>query len=125
LGQVAPIEQLQEKYGKKGVEFVVVYVREPHPGEPAYRQYKQPQNLEQRRQYARELATTRHMKATVVIDTMDDTVSEQFGSLPNMVYVIDRDGTVAYKATWTMAEKIDRVLAVLTAENSAATQISG
>jgi hypothetical protein len=124
LGQVAPIEQLKEKYGKNGVEFVVVYVREPHPGEPAYRQYVQPQNLEQRRQYARELATTRHMKATVVVDTMDDTVSEQFGSLPNMVYVIDRDGTVAYKATWTMAEKIDQVLGVLTAENSAATQVS-
>jgi len=119
LGQVAPIEQLKEKYGKNGVEFVVVYVREPHPGEPAFRQYKQPQNLEQRRQYAQELAVTRLMKTTVVVDTMDDVVSEQFGSLPNMVYVIDRNGTIAYKATWTMAEKIDQVLAVLTAENSA------
>lgn len=124
MGQVAPIEQLKEKYGKNGVELVVVYVREPHPGEPAYRQYVQPQNLEQRRQYARELATTLHMKATVVVDTMDDAVSEQFGSLPNMVYVIDRNGTIVYKATWTMAEKIDQVLAVLTAENSAVAQVS-
>lgn len=103
---------------------MVVYVREPHPGEPAYRRYVQPQNLEQRRQYAQELAATRHMKATVVVDTMDDAVSKQFGSLPNMVYVIDRNGTIVYKATWTMAEKIDQVLAVLTAENSATTQVS-
>lgn len=96
----------------------MVYVREPHPGEPAYRRYIQPQNLEQRRQYARELAATRQMKATVVVDTMDDAVSAQFGSLPNMVYVIDRDGTIAYKATWTMAEKIDWVLEALTADSS-------
>lgn len=121
---MAPIERLKEKYGKKGVEFVVVYVRDPHPGEPAYRQYVQPQNLEQRRQYARQLAATRSMKTTVVVDTMDDAVSEQFGSLPNMVYVIDRNGTIAYKATWTMAERIDRVLGALTAGNSVAAQVS-
>lgn len=110
------MEQLKEKYGKKEVEFVVVYMRDPHPGEPAYRQYVQPQNLAQRRHYARELAETRQMAATVVVDTMEDEISERFGSLPNMVYVIDRDGTIVYKATWTMAEKIDRVLGALTAE---------
>ncbi len=46
-------------------------------------------------------------------------------ALPNVVYVIDRNGTIVSKATWTMAEKIDQGLAVLTAENSAATQVSG
>lgn len=102
----------------------MVYTRDPHPGEPAYRQYVQPQNLEQRRRYARELVETRQMAATVVVDTMEDEVLEQFGSLPNMVYVIDRDGTIVYKATWTMAEKIDQVLGALTAGASTATQLS-
>lgn len=115
------MEQLKAKYAPHGVEFVVVYVREPHPGEPAYRKYEQPQTLEQRRQYAQELATTRQMKATVVVDTMNDEISERFGSLPNMVYVIDRQGTIAYSATWTMAEKIDHVLSVLTADGVVAT----
>lgn len=124
MRQVASVEQLKDKYGKKGVEFVVVYVRDPHPGEPAFRQYVQPQTLEQRRQYAQELVQSRHMAATVVVDTMDDAVSQLFGSLPNMVYVIDRDGTIVYKATWTMAEKIDRVLDALTANAQAATQLS-
>lgn len=102
------------------MEFVVVYVRDPHPGEPAFRQYEQPTNFEQRRQYARELAATRQMKATVVVDGMDDKVSERFGSLPNMVYLIDRNGIIAYKSTWTMAEKVDRVLDALTAETPSA-----
>ena len=118
------MEELKKKYGERGVEFVVVYVCEPHPGEPAYRHYVQPQNLEERRRYAQELAETRQMAATVVVDTMEDEVLERFGSLPNMVYVIDRDGTIVYKATWTMAEKIDHVLGVLTAEASTAVQLS-
>ena len=121
---MAPIEQLKEKYGEKGVEFVVVYVRDPHPGEPAYRQYVQPQNLEERQHYARELAETHQMAATVVVDTMDDEVLKQFGSLPNMVYVIDRDGTIAYKATWTMAEKIDHIMGALTAQAPVAAELS-
>lgn len=121
MGQVAPIELLKEKYGHRGVEFVVVYVRDPHPGEPAFRQYEQPQNFEQRRQYARELAATRQMKATVVVDSMDNEVSERFGSLPNMIYVIDRNGIISYNATWTMAERVDRVLDALTAETPTTT----
>ncbi len=98
------------------MECVVVYVRDPHPGEPAYRKYVQPENMEQRKQYAKELADTRNMTATVVVDSMQDEVYKLFGSLPNMVYVIDRDGTIAYKATWTLADKIDQVLSQMTAE---------
>lgn len=118
------MERLKAKYASYGVEFVVVYVREPHPGEPAYRKYQQPQTLAQRRQYAQELATTRQMKATIVVDIMNDDISARFGSLPNMVYVIDRQGAIAYSATWTMAEKIDHVLSVLTADGVSTTTMS-
>lgn len=118
------MEQLKAKYAQYGVEFVVVYVRDPHPGEPAYRKYQQPQTLDQRRQYAQELATSRQMQATIVVDTMNDDISERFGSLPNMVYVIDRQGVIAYSATWTRAEKIDHVLSVLTADSVSSTTMS-
>ncbi len=110
------MEELRAKYQDRGVEFVVVYVREPHPREPAFRQYQQPRTLKERRRHAQELAQTRKMAATLVVDTMEDEVSRQFGSLPNMVYILDRQGTVVYKATWTMAEKVDRVLEELTRE---------
>ncbi len=45
---------------------------------------------------------------------MDEAIHRQYGSLPNMVYVINKAGNIAYKATWTVAEKLDRVLAELT-----------
>ncbi len=106
------------------MECVVVCVRDPHPGEPAYRKYVQPENMEQRKQYAKELADTRSMAATVVVDSMQDEVYKLFGSLPNMVYVLDRDGTIAYKATWAMADKIDQVLSQMTAEQSTQESLS-
>ena len=101
---------------------MLVYVRDPHPGEPAYRKYVQPENMEQRKQYAKELADTRNMAATVGVDSMQDEVYKLYGSLPNKVYVLDRDGTIAYKATWAMADKIDQVLSQMTADQS--TQVS-
>lgn len=51
----------------------------------------------------------------VLVDGMDETVHRQYGSLSNMVYVIDKAGTIAYKATWTLAEELDQVLAELAA----------
>jgi peroxiredoxin len=94
---------------------LVVYVEDPHPGEPAFRHYTQPETFEERRRYADRLVAERGMEVTVVVDEMEDTVWKQYGSLPNMVYVIDRDGKVAYHATWTMADRIEKVLADLVA----------
>ncbi len=110
---MASIESLKKKYGARGVEFVVVYVEDPHPGEPGYRDYRQPETFDERKRYADRLVAERGMEATVVVDDMDDAVWKQYGSLPNMIYVVDREGKIAYHATWTMADKIDRVLADL------------
>ncbi len=112
---MASIEALKSKYRDRGVEFVVVYVEDPHPGEPGYRDFTQPADHAERTAYAKRLVGERGMDATVVVDEMDDAVWTQYGSLPNMVYVIDRDGRVAYHATWTLPGKLDAVLEELIA----------
>jgi len=114
LRQVASIENLKRKYADRDVAFVVVYVEDPHPGEPGFRNFRQPESSRERIDYAKQLVSERAMGATVVVDGMDNRIWEQFGSLPNMVYVTDRDGTVAYHATWTIPNQIDRVLSELT-----------
>lgn len=98
------------------MEFLVVYVREAHPGERAYREYSQPQCFEQKLTYARRLVAKKDLTCPVLVDGMEEAVHRQYGSLPNMVYVIDKAGNIAYKATWTVAEEIDVVLAELTAD---------
>jgi Iodothyronine deiodinase len=116
---VAPLKQLQEKYRNRDVEFLTVYVREAHPGEGAYREYSQPQEFDQKLAYARMLVAKEHFTCPVLVDGMDEAVHRQYGSLPNMVYVIDKTGKIAYKATWTLAEELDQILAELTGDEPA------
>lgn len=92
----------------------MVYVREAHPEERGYRSITQPQTLEQKYGYARRLVTERRMDVTVLVDGMDEAVHRAFGSLPNMVYVISKQGRIVYKATWTRAWRLSEVLAQLT-----------
>ncbi len=98
------------------MEFLTVYVREAHPGERGYRNYSQPRNFDQKLAYAKEMVAKEDFTCPVLVDGMDEAVHRQYGSLPNMVYVIDKAGNIAYKATWTLAEEIDWVLAELTAD---------
>ena len=35
-----------------------------------------------------------------------------------MVYIIDRDGIIAYKGAWTVANKLEPVLQALTADSA-------
>ena len=109
------MKQLREKYRNQDVEFLLVYVREAHPGEKGFQEYSQHQDLAQKRRYAVELTRTRELNFPVVVDGMDEAVHACYGGLPNMVYVIDKLSQVAYKATWTQAERLDEVLAQLIA----------
>lgn len=115
---MAPVEELKRKFAGRDVEFLLVYVREAHPEERGYRWVKQPQTLEQKWAHARRLVEDRGMTVTVLIDGMDETVHREFGRLPNMVYVIDKDGRIVYKSTWTQAKRLGQVLTALTEEVS-------
>ncbi len=95
---------------------MTVYVREAHPGERAYREDSQHKDFTQKLSYARELVAREHLTGPVLVDGMDEGVHRQYGSLPNMIYVIDKAGNIAYKATWTVAEEVDQVLEELTAD---------
>lgn len=113
---MAPLKRLREKYRHRGVEFLIIYVREAHPGERGYRSYSQPRHFAGKLAYAWALARQEEITCPVLVDGMDEAVHARYGGLPNMVYVIDKAGTVAYKATWARAEEIDRVLEDLTHE---------
>lgn len=110
------MEALARKYGDRDVQFVCLYVREPHPGERAFRQYEKHTSYDHKRRYARELVQLKGMNVPVVVDGIDEAVHRMLGNLPNLAYVVDKRGRVVYKATWTNAEHIDELLAELTSE---------
>ncbi len=118
------MEELAKKYGARDVHFVCLYVREPHPGERAFRRYETHTSYDHKVRYARELVRLKAMNIPVIVDGIDEAVHRALGNLPNLAYVVDKRGRVVYKATWTNAEHIDELLSELTSEGDPARRLA-
>ena len=106
MGEVSPFNQLYSKYRNKGFEFFTVYVREPHPGE----KYGPHKSWEQKLQYARECQKQDGIENPMLVDDLAGTVHQLYVLMPNMIYIVDKDGKIVYKAIWTDHEEVELVL---------------
>ena len=98
------MEDLVKKYEGKA-NFLFIYVREAHPGELIPEHYSYEQKVAQAQMLA-DRGNTRQ----IVVDDVNGEVHRQYGGLPNMSWVIDHTGRVAYKASWTDSVDIDAAL---------------
>lgn len=94
------------RFRDQGFEFFTIYVREPHPGE----HYHEHRSWEQKVAYARDCRAQDGIEMPLLVDDLTGTVHRAYGELPNMVYIIDKQGKVAYKAMWTHHAEIETVL---------------
>ena len=84
--------------------FIFVYVREAHPDDnPEYPEHK---SHEQKVQHARAMRDKHGTPRKILVDGLDGDVHRDYGGIPNMSWVIDHTGRVAYKAGWTIAPEI-------------------
>ncbi len=90
-----------------------MYVREPHAGERGFPDYRNHESFEDKMEMAKELQELKNITVTLGVDDFSEAQHTALGNLPNMVYVVDRDGRVAYSNTWQHAEDIDAALAKL------------
>ena len=97
-------KELQKDY--PDVKFVIVYVREAHPGE----NIKAHDTIERKVAYARLLGSEGGESREILIDSIDGRMNVDYGSMPNSVYVIDPEGTVTYRCTWAVPGEIRKVL---------------
>ncbi len=117
---MAGVEDLQEKYRDRDVVFFVVYSKEPHAGETRhFRKYEQHKTYEHKKKYAEELVAEFGMKVPVLIDDLDESVVRAFGRMPNMTFIVDKEGRIAYKADWMEAARVEEMLDALLAEQEA------
>jgi hypothetical protein len=101
----AALEDLYAQHGDQ-VAFLAVYVREAHPADGRRTRYNQeagiaiPQPREQgeRQAVAQQCCSTLGITMPLVVDTMDDYVGLAYSGLPNQLYLLDRNGRVAYKS---------------------------
>lgn len=86
-------------------EFLAVYVREAHPtdgwrsaGNDAVGiSFAQPTSLLSRTNVAAKCDALLEIDMPLLVDDLDDRVGHAYSGMPDRLYVIDRDGRVAYK----------------------------
>ena len=91
-------------YGDR-VAFLNVYVREAHPTEGWRMEsndragvvFDQPTTDAERNEVASQCCAALKMTIPLVVDGIDDRVGHLYSGMPDRLYLIDRDGKVAYK----------------------------
>ncbi len=94
-GGAEGLKQLHSIFGEK-VRFVMITVREAHPGGTI----GQPQTFEEKRNQAIDLKRHHNLPFEVAIDDIDGTFHRSLDSRPNSAYVIDPLGTILFRAQW-------------------------
>lgn len=106
MGEVPPLTRLSSKYGRD-FEFLIVYVRESHPGE----NFPHHLSPEQKIEHARKYKELEGVELRILIDDFQGSVHRKYGLLSNMIYLVDRQGTVVYKSDWTDGAELDEMCA--------------
>src|SRR5262249_39187171 len=99
-GEFPPQNTLSRRYRQHGFEFFTIYVREPHPGE----HYGPHRSLEQKFRFAQDCRKQDGIQTPILIDDLEGTVHRSYGSMPNMIYIIVKNGRIAYKTMWSHHE---------------------
>lgn len=101
---INPIKKLISKF--PDVEFIVVYVREAHPGSRTGSH----ENMEVKTAMAEETRTAYGEVRPILVDSLEGDMHQAYGSFPNMVYIVDPEGKVVYRCDWAYAHLIERTL---------------
>jgi hypothetical protein len=98
------LEDLHQRYSDR-VAFAVVYIKEAHPEDGwvmlANRRseirVQDPRTADERYEVAQTCALRLRIRMPVVIDNMDNEAARQYGGWPDRLYLIGRDGRIAWQ----------------------------
>jgi len=94
------LERLHERFWTD-VEFVMLHVREAHPGEHR----EQPRTHAEKISHAGALKHRDALPWPIAVDDPQGTVHRALDEKPNAVYLTDRDGIIVYRGLWAGDEK--------------------
>jgi len=102
---------LHERYGSD-VRFVVVNVREAHPGA----RFAQPETMDDKLKHAVALARHHGFRFETAVDDLDGSLHRAFGTRPSSAYLIDPTGRILFRAHWSNStDALDQALSAVTA----------
>lgn len=89
--------------------FVLLYVREAHPG----KLISAHKTISDKCAFASQMINEDDIdNRQVLIDDIDGSFHNTLGALPNMVFIINTDGTILYKADWNNTIELQKALNV-------------
>lgn len=94
------LNRLHARFGDR-VRFVIVDVREAHPGEAV----PQPGTLDEKTAHAEQMRDLFRFAFEVAVDDVDGTLHRALAPKPNSAYVLGKDGTILFRAHWANDEK--------------------
>lgn len=94
------LKRLHADFGKE-IAFVMLDVREAHPGE----NYPQPETFERKLAHARALRDTYQLPWPVAVDGLDGTLHLPMDGKPNSAYLVDRNGKIVFRSIWARDER--------------------
>ena len=89
------INELYQKYRDR-VRFMLVAVREGHPGSSV----PQPQTLAEKLSHAKMMRDFHGHSFEVAVDDVDGNFHKSLSPKPNSAYILDKDGTILFRAHW-------------------------
>lgn len=102
MAQLPALEAHHRTYGGRGISLVFVYTREIHPGETFAPHRSMAQKLDQ----ARRMAEYGRISFPVAVDDLQGATHLAYGGLPSMACVVQRNGTLTYRGSWTQADML-------------------
>lgn len=100
------IRSLYANYKKKGFEFFLIYTKEPHPGENVL----QRTTLEERVKNAARLKREEKVNFPILIDTPDNAVRNAYRGWSNGIFVVNKEGVLIFRSSWTHGPELKQVL---------------
>lgn len=89
------VQELYEAFGER-VDFIMMYVREAHPGE----NYAQAESIEDKIESARALQSFYGIDWTVAADTLDGDLHRALDPKPNAAYLANSKGEILFRSLW-------------------------
>jgi len=114
------LKKLMAHFGDR-VRLVEVIVRQGHPGPevPCY------ESFEQKLRDGYRYKELEDIPWTVVVDDLQGTVHQAYGSLADPTYLIDNDGRVVYYNIWTHVPTLFRAVGALLAQQGRGVVLGG
>ena len=92
------LRDLYEQY-VGAIQFLMIYIREAHPTDGWYmgkHDIRQHRTIEERREVASQCELTLQYGIPTLVDEMDDAVMGAYAAHPDRLYLLGKDGRIAY-----------------------------